>query len=267
MNKDIRKIIYRNSDLYRLHRVKLADALKEDQIGGGNKLTITYNGNEYIFEKSIVDDNHYILSSKMNDDCVSIIISSNGLTEIHGIGNYDTCLIDTNQNVGSHLLKLTLKMFKKYKNKFNIKMITLTDNSLKKCGKHDIKLAQMLTLLTGDTWYGKYGFRPIKYDNNTFVIDNHDNKNYEKNKTIMNHLRIKDIKLLNYIKLTENDKIIKATEKIINEAPKMLLKDYLSNFLSNYDKSCDNFNKFYRKLYEDIGLTNFHKQQFGLILE
>lgn len=38
---------------------------------------------------------------------------------------------------------------KKYASKFNIKIITLVDNSLKKCHGSNIKLALMLTLITG----------------------------------------------------------------------------------------------------------------------
>jgi len=69
-------------------------------------------------------------------------------------------------------------------------MITLTDNSIKSCGKVDIKLAQMLTLLTGNTWYSKYGFRPIKTEDNSYIIDEYDNNKLEKNKQII--INIKD---------------------------------------------------------------------------
>ena len=38
----------------------------------------------------------------------------------------------------------------------------------------------MLTLLTGDTWYGKYGFRPNDYQNDKYILDKLNNKLYEK---------------------------------------------------------------------------------------
>ena len=38
----------------------------------------------------------------------------------------------------------------------------------------------------------------------------------------------------------------------------MLLKDY--------DLNCENFNKFYMELYDDIDLYNFHRQLFGLVI-
>lgn len=274
MNTNIIKLIYRNSDLYRFNNVKMKDALIVKQYGGNDyfapnmnhNLTIEYNNHKYIFEKSIVDDNHYILSSKDNDDCVSVIISKNGYAEIHGIGNYKSCLQDTNENVGSNLLKLTIKMLKKYKDKLKIKMITLTDNSIKACGKYSIYLSSMLVLLNGDTWYGKYGFRPIEYTSDNYRIDNFNNKKYEANKLIINKIKISDINLIKYIKLTQNDTLIKVTEHLIKEQPNMLLKQFLFNLLKDYDNTCKFFYTFYRQLYDDIGLKVFYKNQFGLIL-
>lgn len=262
---NIKLIIYRNSDLYRMHNVKSVNALSNNQIDSSN-LSVKYNNNTYIFEKSIVDENHYILISKNNDECVSVVISKDGFAEIHEIENNSSCLQDTNQNVGSFLFVVTIKMLIKYKNEFNIKMLILSDNRLKKCGEHNIILSQMLTLLTDDTWYIKYGFRPIIYENNTYKIDEIANKKYEKNKMIMNKIKIRDVYLIKYINETNNDKIIKATIQIIKNYPNMLLKDYLSNLLNEYDKTCIYFYQFYRKLFDDIGLTNFHRQQFGLIL-
>ena len=141
MNRNIIRILYKNSDIFRKNKVKLDNIPIINQNGGGNDLNINFNNHNYKFEESNIDANHYILYSKEDDNCVIVIISKKDNTaEIHGIGNYKTCLYESNQNVGSTLLKLTIKMLKKYKNKFNIKMITLADNSLKQCGKNNIKL-------------------------------------------------------------------------------------------------------------------------------
>jgi len=43
-------------------------------------------------------------------------------------------------------------MLQKYKDKFNIDKIILTDNSIKKCGNKNIILSSMLILLTGNSW-------------------------------------------------------------------------------------------------------------------
>lgn len=271
MDIKLRGILYRKSDILS-RRIKNKITRNKynllfQQIGGGKKLSVTYNDHKYIYEQ-VMDDDYYILFSKdEKEECVMIIISKEEKTaEIHGIGNYRSCFMDTNENVGSTLLKITIKMIKKYKDRFGIEMIILADNSLKKCHDKNIQLGNMLTLLTGDTWYGKYGFRPIEYSDNKYIIDEHHNKLYEKNKHIIDNIKIGDFNLLNYINITENEGLINATEKIINQNPEMLLKDYLINIMKKYDKTCIYFHKFYMQLYDDIGLYNFHRQLFGLVI-
>ena len=72
--------------------------------------------------------------------------------------------------------------------------------------------------------------------------------------------------ILKYVKLTNNTYIIKVTKKILNEEPKMLLKDFLSIFLNKYDITCEYFDIFYEELYNDIGLYDFYKNSFVLLL-
>lgn len=146
-------------------------------------------------------------------------------------------------------------------------MITLTDNSLKKCNNKNIKLSLMLTLLTGDTWYGKYGFRPIEIYDNKYIIADLNNNYYENNKKTMNKIKISEINLMKFIKMTNNTNLITASKKIITDYPSMLLKDYLSKILKDYDKLCENFITFYEILYNELGLFNFYKQTFGIILQ
>jgi hypothetical protein len=272
MDIKLRGILYRKSDILSRHVKNKITRNKYNllfqQFGGaGNKLTVTYNDIKYIFEETM-DDDYYILFSKdEKEECVMIVISKKEKTaEIHGIGNYKSCIMDTNENVGSTLLKITIKMLKKYKDRFGIEMIILTDNSLKRCKDENIQLGNMLTLLTGDTWYGKYGFRPIKYSKNKYVVNEYFSKLYEKNKHIIDSLKICDLDLIKYINLTENSPLIKATSKIIFQYPEMLLKDYLTNIMKQYDDMCEHFNKFYMELYDDIGLYNFHKQLLGLVI-
>jgi len=257
MNNKLKLFIYRKSELIRQNKTQLRHFLS-DQIGGGKKLKVIYNDYEYIFNEAI-DKNYYVLYSKDEFECVAFIIDKeNKIAEIHGIGNYTSCLDNININVGSTLLKITLKLIKKYKDKFNIKKILITDNSLKKCNNKNIELAPMLTLLTGDTWYGnhKYGFKPadkklIKY--------------YANNKKIMNTLRLKDINLIKYLLMSKLDeKVIEKSKEFIAKHQLLLVKDYLTKFLKEYDKTCEYFYDFYQELYIDLGLYNFHHRTFEL---
>lgn len=266
MNNILKSILIKNSNLLRKNKINLKKLFDDDQIGGGKKLTINYENHQYIFKESSIN-NHYILKTQDDDECIYIIISQDdNVAEIHGLGNYKSCLQETNQNVGSTLLKITLKLLKKYKDRFNIKMVILTDNSVKKCNKNDIKLGLMLTMLTGDTWYGKYGFRPIKIKDNTYIFDEFEYKKYEQNKQIMLTIKITDINLLKYIKLTNNQRLINATEKIIKSNPTMLLKDFLFNLLRDYDKTCEYFNMFYESLFNKISVYDPHRKFYGLKL-
>jgi hypothetical protein len=98
----------------------------------------------------------------------------------------DKCFADKNGKwSGSDLLQIAFQIIDKIKDMYNIKTITLMDNSQKFCkeGKN-IDLGLMLTLLTGDTWYGKYGFRPKEK-----LLADH----YEKNKKIMKNKKLADI--------------------------------------------------------------------------
>jgi hypothetical protein len=271
MNKQIIFDIYRNSFiLHYPNKMSNKEFYKIlDQIGGGKKLTIEYNNEKYIFEESPINDNYYVLYSldKSELECVSIIIDKKyKLAEIHGIGNYSTCLKDTNINIGSLLLKLTLKMLKKYKERFNIKDIVLTDKSLKKCDSVYIKLSIMMILLSGHTWYGKYGFRPYDLKTNKLELDVRLNEKYEKNMEIMNTITISKANILKYILLTNKKSIIKDVERLLEIQPNYLLKDFIKSFIHNYDNTCKYFNIFYEKLFDDIGLYNFYKNTFGLKL-
>jgi hypothetical protein len=264
----IKKVIYKNSQLLRDNRTQIKKFFNKEiihsMIGGGEDLTITYKNHEYIYTQ-IMDEDYYILYSKDEFDCVSVVIDKeNKVGEIHGIGNFKSCLIDSNTKVGSTLLKITIKMLKKYKNTFGINKIVLTDNSVKKCAanKEDIKLSHMLILLTGDTWYGKYGFRPINVK--TYDYDEILNKNYNNNKLIINKITIKEANIMKYIKITKNKDVINAVEKILEKEENMLLKDFLQRFLNEYETTYQYFYLFYDRLYNDLKLEKFYKLFFGL---
>ena len=292
MNDKLRLFIWRNNLIIKENIIQdmlnFKDTRKKplqfrnfltNQIGGGKKLKVTYEENEYIFEEAL-DKNYYILWSKDEFECSTVVIDIDTKTaEIHNISNYASCLATTNTNIGSTLLRITIAMLKKYKDKFDINKIFITDNSVKKCGNKNITLSTMMILLTGDTWYGKYGFRPRE---ERFV------KKYNNNKTIMNTIELKDIDLIKYLKKTKMCKdtlslrsrvldknfnssnlhfcsdIIKISKKFIKDHPKMLLKDYLTKFIKDFDKTCEYFYDFYEDLFDDLELCYFQGRSFML---
>ena len=270
MDNKLILFIYRKSELLKFNKTKLIDFIKFNsnqknkynnlQIGGNNKLKIEYNNKIYIYDETMHND-YYVLFSKNEDECVSVIIDkNNNIAEIHGIGNYNSCIDDINTNVRSILLQITIKMIRKYKDKYKINKIILTDNSIKQCqnlqSNKSIKLSMMLTLLTGHTWYGKYGFRPLEKD----LL-----QKYENNINIMNNIKLKDINFIKYLEKTSLTKdMIEESKIYIYNHSSMLLKDYLSKFIKQFDKTCLLFYNFYEDLYIDIKLYNFHRNVFAL---
>ena len=268
----IKLIIYRNSYILRKNNVSLNKFILNIKnsptifVGGGKYLEINYKDETYKYKK-YEDTEYYVLYSqdKHKYECASVIISKEDkLAEVHGISNYTSCLQNTNENVGSHLLQITLKMLKKYSSELGINKISLTDNSIKKCERTNIILSKMLILLSGHTWYGKYNFRP--YDIYENRINEFMNEKYENNIKIMDTITIKNANLSEYIKITNNTKLINEISKLLKIQPDMLLKKYLKKLLNNYDNKCKYFTMFYEKLFSDIGLHDFNKQAFVLIL-
>jgi hypothetical protein len=250
MDNKLRLKIWRNSIIMRKNKTQLRYFMI-NQID--EKLDIKYK--KYIFEEAM-DENYYVLYIINKIECVSIIIDKkNKIAEIQCIGIDQTCM---NENEVNIKLKITLKMLLEYKEILNINKIILSDNTFKKCNNEKIMLSAMLTLLTGDTWYGKYGFRP----NEDFYITV-----YEENKKKMNTIKLKDIDLIKYLKMSKVDEhIINKIKEFIKENQKMLLKDYLQIFIKEYDRIYEYFYDFYLTLYDDLRLYNFDHKIFELLI-
>ena len=233
------------------------------------KIDISYNNINYIFNILHDDDfaeYHLYRKSRGNEevieDCLLIQVNKKeNMCHIQSI-NYDkSCMpqLKMNNN-GSTLLKIALKLINTIKDRYKINKIQLTDNSKKNCNGWEIRLGLMLTLLTGTTWYGKYGFYPKNKEYNKYFI---------KNKKIMDKTLLSDIPELKemIIKAHKKNKSkldLEKTLKNYNKAleDKALLKYYLQYFLSNYDKSCDLFYYFYDKLYEELKIKDMYGESF-----
>jgi hypothetical protein len=274
MLKKILMVLYKNSHIIRNKRIRHKDLFNNyiNQKGGSinnlHKLSVKYNNHKYIFEKSQIDNDNYVLYALDDLECVSIILNiPDKIAEIHGISNYQTCINTTfsNQHVGSTLLQITIKMLKKYKDILNINKIILVDNSIKKCNNNiNIILQHMMILLCGHTWYGRYGFRPI--DITTYELDRFSNDKYNNNVNIMKTITISQANLNKYIKLTNKKSLINDVENLVKFNPDYLLTDFIKSFLLEYDLTCKYFNLFYRELFDCIGLTDFRGIIFGLYI-
>ena len=231
--------IYTHNDYYKmLNNCKLIKNKFNTycQIGGNDKhYIIKYMDEKYTFE--LLDDEYstykmYILKALNSDiDCVILnidkenkIATLNNLT----VGDNIKCSETIINNVGSHLVSIVIKLVQKYKDKFNVNTIMLTDHSFLYCnrGKTNIHLGDLQMLKTGDTFYGKFGFLPYAKDDNYRKMYI---KSYNNNKRIIQRLLVKDSHLLYYLnKFQINNKNIDITN-LINLAIK-----YNNNKLSSY---------------------------------
>ena len=238
----------------------------QEQNKESNVIIVSYNGELFYFYENM--PNYWILCDVDDYDSVHIgIDSETGETYINTI-NVDTAKYGNTvlTSKGTQLFKVTLQFLKENKTRFNVNKITIKDNAEKYCKSEithtkSINLATFLTLLTGDTWYGKYGFRPI---------DKISKETYKRNKKIMLRKTINDInfnKILNKIlkhkntnKITEEqyNYIITTYNKHAHLNP--LVKDLLMLMFrtKKYDMNCSAFNVIYEDLFKILKLKIGH---------
>jgi hypothetical protein len=225
-------------------------------------------------EESENDINIYILQAKNTDStCIMITITKNEHIAI--LSNLSTegikCSNTLSQNIGSHMIKITIKFIKKY---FTfIKGIELIDHSyiLCKLNKQQIYLGNLIVLKTGHTFYGREGFRPYNPDNKQDTKELI--KSYNNNIKIMENLTIKDSNIIFYISkyLKKNnkhtDKINKILEYAKNHLDMKFTKFFEKIFKKDlFDELCDFINYILLKMILHNGLTNFHNKKFILFL-
>ena len=264
IHDNIIKYVLIRKTITTMENVKMADYIKL-QKGGSKNLEVNYEDKNYKFIKNELDKNMYFLYAIDTDkSCVIIEVNKKkNIANIQKIDGTNKQCIKNGTRVGGTLLKLTLKLLIDYKIKLAVNVITLTDDSMKFCPANnkmiDMKIMQVLR--TGDTWYGKYNFRPIESDNNmNITIHKYNNKLYEYNKNIMNTVTISSVNLLNFFNtLSLNPEILYPITQIINKKPNMLVKDFINKFFIH-------FYEFYQPLYDYLGLKKLSSNFYGLFI-
>ena len=279
LNNTVYKYKMNKTQYDTLKNLKNFSLLEKQLKGGSENLTIKYNNEEFIFTK--LDDSQtsllsYILQAK-NKDAECVIITIDKETNIASIDNLSTdslkCTTQKIIYVGTFLVDLTIKLIKKYKDKFKIKKILLSDHSSLYCSqiKKNISLADLYTLKHGTTFYGKFGFIP--YNSDPTLINNVEsnrklNKKFNKNKEIIKNLKVKDSKLLYYLEKFKNKEKYDIS-KIINYVT-INQEELLSNVITilsskkNFNITCEILNYIIPKLFNANGLISFHNKTFEL---
>lgn len=250
-------------------------------MNGGNKQyekIIKYGDVDFVFKLDKDKYNYMFSLHQMNNKekpkCIHIMIDINDkMAYIQELSNDDLCFNNNQKKefgknaTGSLLLKISIKLIEKIKDIYGLKYVQLKDNAQKFCGNKRINLSNMYMLLYGDTWYGDYGFIPIKendfkkYENTNILLD------YHRNKTLSSTILLNDVKnLKKYIEYSlkkhNRNKFIDKFNEFIDNNQTMKLSTFLLKFLENYDNNCYLFIDFYDKIIKDIGMKKFDQSVY-----
>lgn len=172
---------------------------------------------------------------------------------------------------GSILLKLAIKYLTENKQKFDINRIFLTDTSTMYCEGISNKFVfpVLYSLVHGDTWYGKYGFKPYNPEINEPDMELYDK--YKNNKKIILETKIKNIKhekllkyFIKYNKIKDPRNIEKYSNKFREKYNDLYINNFFEDHIKNFDIHCKILSKIYLKLFKKLDLHNFHKHAFYL---
>jgi hypothetical protein len=254
---------------------------------GGNKKFLTeefdYKGTKYKFFINKDNDNvtGYKLHAEENPntlyyDCIFILMDKQErVVNLRGLSYSEKCFkketIENFKTNGSKLLNIAFEFARQLVKKYNLKYLTLQDNSQRICNNISIILPLMNTLLTGQTWYGKRGLLPK--NPNKYEVELQLYKAYRKNIKIMESVKVHDVKKIKTILKSAYDEVKpkkiswNQIETIYDKHKDGLLKDFLSEYLKEFDKTCEMFAQFYIELSTKLELFNFGGSQFIYIFK
>jgi len=232
---------------------------------GGGKMGKILFAKKYIFNYTETKEFFmYSYGSGTPENCIMIyVLKDNEFKEckLQHISSIGSCDVDDKyiEKKGSFLLKLALSFItQKLKEIHDIKIITLRDNSHISCNGKGIQLSDMYFLLNGNTWYGKYEFRP--YDEKG-KLNRERLKKYIKNQEIIKYAKVKDVeKVIKHF----NNKYGSGnyTNNIIDKYKNESLSKFLKKFLDKDDKynrdgkNCEVFYYMYQDIMEKLDRSN-----------
>jgi hypothetical protein len=258
-NKESNESIFKTlQNDYKLLEKKI---LKHKQYNNNNEnFGIKYLNETFLFIPFDDLDSNYklyvIIKKKIDNECILLFVKKDTKTAyINVLTSYEnkiSHMIITNN--GIHMFKIALLLLGKYKKSLNIKKIIVTDNNFiySLPTKHNIKLSELYILSNGETFYSKLGFKQLN------------NNEQNKNKEILENLKVKDSYLLYYIKKYNEKNEIKELLDLVN-------KNNDENFIKffnkiskkkNFEKNCEVLNYIIPKIFLKLKLYSQFNQQY-----
>lgn len=229
---------------------------------GGFVYHYTYDGKLYRFNINVEEEDDrttYAIYNKEEMVCMMLFIpKKEHYVYIETISSHNGCTASCNPKtkIGTLILLATLDLIKKkLKSMYELKYVQLKDNSLFYCKKtkNTIEFDSVYMLSRGDTWYGKYGFKP----------NGNDLKIYENNQKIVNSVKMKKTKFVQYLNnLLSKEKI----DKIYDMYKEKTIKEFFYDLTKHPDQTCDVIGKIYEDLMRDNGIVRMHGKSYYLLL-
>jgi hypothetical protein len=259
--------------------------IREFQKGGG----IFHEKQKFIDQGGLYEYNIYI-NDKYNDDpqqvyisivtipnegkeCAIILIDKKDKVAIlQNLSYYENCAKNglRKPGAGIKLLKFTLNLILRYKEKYNVNRILLKDNSFLYCPNcsETIKLAQLRMLTHSYPWYMKYGFMPYNVEKKEISKDLI--KVLKLNTDIIKTLKVQNIPIMKIINQSITEENLKHVhiddfQKLI--AKYVLVKDFVTALTQEFNKYCCIILHILKYLYQIPGknlLFDFNGKAFVL---
>ena len=257
--RQLLNLIYNYDDFFKENNIKF------DDLKNFKNLNVKYKDQTY----KIIYNNHlYFMKSKDEaDDCITIgVDKKNKTVSINNISSDGSfiCFKNINEKIGTHLLLLAIKIAKKLKDRIpEINRIILTDNSKLHCPEQKIRrvfFSDLRQIISGDTFYGKHGFKPIHEE---------DVKNYNKNKKVLSKLLVDDINFEKYFnsfikenKDTNLDKLIIFVKK----NKEMKVGKFIEILSDSFKENCNLIDYLLKKIYKKCNLESMHNVKFEMYI-
>jgi len=245
--------------------------------------TLTYKNIDFKFLVYQNKKKHITIkiTNKKHIACIIIHINlSDKNALIMNISNEEGCIQEgmIYKEGGKILVQIAIKYLKTYKDKFNINRILLSDRSFVRCTnnisdkskqiKRNMILSDLYMLTHGDTWYGKFGFKP--YD----IINNEPSRDgiieYNKSKHEINNTKLKDYQKL-YKLIIDTDKLLNINyfkenelKTFMKDNQNTLIKDILKILFNKKFPFCIIFEHIKRTIMNDLNIKSFHEKTLYL---
>jgi hypothetical protein len=253
--RQLLNLIYNYDDFFKENNIKFGD------LKNFKNLNVKYKDQTY---KIIYDDQLYFMKSEDEaDDCITIgVDKKNKTVSINNISSEGSfiCFKNINEKIGTHLLLLAIKIAKKLKDRIpEINRIILTDNSKLHCSEQKDKrviFSDLRQIISGDTFYGKHGFKPIHEE---------DVKNYNKNKKVLSKLLVDDIDFEKYFNSFSKENKDTNLDKLINFVKKNK-KMKVGKFIEILSDSYNLIDYLLKKIYKKCNLESMHNVKFEMYI-